>query len=262
MSLRTNRREPKDDFPYLGPGDYFPFPDVDSSTPEGIVGTGGNLSPGMLLSAYSQGIFPWYSENEPILWWSPDPRFVLFPENLHVSESMRRVLRRGEFQVSLDTDFDAVIGNCAASPRPGQDGTWIVPEMVEAYRDLHRLGFAHSVEVRKDGRLVGGLYGIAIGSLFCGESMFSAADNASKAGFIPLVWRLRDEGFTLIDSQVRTEYLASLGAEDIPRSRYLDLMKRAISSPSASTENWGSRFPDFPESTRWRALMERRPIPE
>lgn len=247
-------------FPYLSADDWFPFPDVSGATPEGIVATGGNLSPGMLVSAYRQGIFPWYSENEPIIWWSPDPRFVLFPEKLHVSATMRKVLRRGEFTATLDRDFRTVITSCAKTERPGQDGTWIVPEMIEAYCELHRLGFAHSVEVWRDGRLAGGLYGVSFGSIFCGESMFSLVDNASRSGFIPLVWALRDAGYTLIDSQVYTDYLGSLGAEEIPRDRYLELLATGLAARTV-TGDWGKRFPGFPESTRWRALQERRPLP-
>jgi leucyl/phenylalanyl-tRNA---protein transferase len=247
------------DFPYFSEDDFFPFPEVGTAGKEGIVAAGGNLSPGMLLSAYRQGIFPWYSEGESVLWWSPDPRFVLFPDKLKASESMRRSLRRGGFTVSLDADFRAVITGCSSAPRPGQKGTWIVPEMIEAYCELHRLGFAHSVEVMKDGVLAGGLYGVSLGSVFFGESMFARMPNASKTGFLLLVWRLRDEGFTLVDSQVHTDHLESLGAEEIERRRYLELLDSALLSPTRPG-NWGKLFSGFPASKRLQALLERRPI--
>jgi leucyl/phenylalanyl-tRNA--protein transferase len=261
MRERVFRAGADPDFPYFDEDDYFPFPDIRTASREGIVATGGNLSPGMLVSAYRQGIFPWYAEGEPILWWSPDPRFVLFPERLHVSESMRRTIRRGEFSVTLDGDFDGVIASCSAVPRPGQKGTWILPEMIEAYGELHRLGYAHSVEVRKDGSLAGGLYGVSLGSVFFGESMFSREPDASKTGFILLVWRLRDAGFTLIDSQVRTSHLGSLGAEEISRDRYLSLLASSLSVPTAKG-NWGTSLAGFPDSLRLRALSQRKALPE
>jgi leucyl/phenylalanyl-tRNA---protein transferase len=261
MRERVYRAGADPDFPYFEEDDFFPFPDLRKASREGIVATGGNLSPGMLLSAYRQGIFPWYAEGEPILWWSPDPRFVLFPERLHVSESMRRTIRRGEFSVTVDADFGGIISNCSAAPRPGQKGTWILPEMIEAYRELHRLGYAHSVEVHKDGALVGGLYGVSLGSVFFGESMFASEADASKTGFILLVWRLRDAGFALIDSQVRTSHLGSLGAEEIARDRYLSLLAASLGDPTVKG-NWAETFPAFPDSSRLRALARREPLPE
>jgi leucyl/phenylalanyl-tRNA---protein transferase len=252
-------------FPYLTEDMDFAFPDPLSADKHGIVCTGGNLSPGLLLSAYKRGIFPWFSEDDPILWWSPDPRFVLFPEELHVSSTMRKVLRRrlgneGEekFELTLDRDFDGVIRSCAASPRPGQDGTWITEGMIEAYIELRRLGYAHSVEARLDGELVGGLYGVAIGDVFFGESMFSRVDDASKAAFIPLVWRLREEGFTLIDSQVYTDHLAGLGAREIPRIEYLSLLADRLAGRSATTKrkgDWSLLFAGFPDSRLYRSVV-------
>jgi leucyl/phenylalanyl-tRNA--protein transferase len=239
----------------------FPFPPPSSADPRGILCTGGNLSPGLLLSAYEQGIFPWYNEDEPILWWSPDPRFVLFPEELHVSQTMRKLLRREDFELCLDRDFPSVIRACASSPRPGQDGTWIGPEMIEAYIELHRLGYAHSAEARRGGELVGGLYGVSIGSVFFGESMFSRADDASKAAFIPLVWRLCEEGFTLIDSQVYTDHLAGLGAREIPRIEYLRLLAERLEGGrfSAATRrgDWSKLFVGFPDSSEYRRALRR-----
>ncbi|MDQ7055667.1 MAG: leucyl/phenylalanyl-tRNA--protein transferase [Persephonella sp.] len=162
---------------------------------------GGDLSPERLIFAYSLGIFPWYSEGEPILWWSPDPRMVLFPQNLKVSRSLKKILKKNIFQIEFDTEFERVINMCASVKRKGQTGTWITPEMVEAYTQLHRLGFAHSVEVYKDGELVGGLYGVSLGGVFFGESMFHTVPDASKVAFVHLVERLKQWNFDMIDCQ-------------------------------------------------------------
>lgn len=244
LSRAKRRADPR--FPLLGPEDFFPFPDPEKADEWGVVCSGGNLSPGLLLSAYRQGLFPWFSEDEPILWWSPDPRFVLRPNNLHVSETMRKIIKKGRFELSLDRDFEATIRACSGTPRKGQDGTWITEDMIEAYCELHRLGFAHSAEGRIDGRLVGGLYGVSLGSIFFGESMFSLVSDASKAVFIPLARRLGAEGFTLIDCQVYTDHLAGLGAENIPRSEYLSSLKEALAA-STRRGNWGELFAGFPE---------------
>jgi leucyl/phenylalanyl-tRNA--protein transferase len=233
------------DFPVLGPDDFFPFPDPESADEWGVVCSGGNLSPGLLLSAYRQGIFPWFSEDEPLLWWSPDPRFVLFPPKLHVSKTMRKILRRSGFELALDRDFEAVIRACSDVPRKGQKGTWITDDMIAAYCGLHGLGFAHSVEARLEGRLVGGFYGVSLGSVFFGESMFSLLPDASKAAFIPFVRLLEAEGFTLIDSQVYTDHLAGLGAEEMPRSTYLSLLARGLEAPTRRG-SWAELFPAFP----------------
>jgi len=249
------RREgPKDNFPYLPEDRDYPFPDPSTADENGIVCAGGNLSPGMLLSAYRRGIFPWFSEGEPILWWSPDPRFVLFPDRLHVSRTMVRILKRRRFELSVDRDFPAVIRSCAKAPRPGQRGTWITEDMIEAYLELNRLGLAHSAEARLDGELVGGLYGVALGDVFFGESMFSRADDASKAAFIPLVWRLREEGFTLVDSQVYTDHLAGLGAREIPRTDYLRFLAARLSAPTRRGD-WSTLFPGFPDSREYRRTV-------
>jgi leucyl/phenylalanyl-tRNA--protein transferase len=248
------RAESAKTFPYLAENQDFPFPDPSTADDHGIVCMGGNLSPGMLLSAYRRGLFPWFSEDEPILWWSPDPRFVLFPDTLHVSRTMIKILRRGRFELSLDRDFPAVIKACAASPRRGQDGTWITDDMIDAYIELHRLGLAHSAEARINGELVGGLYGVSLGAVFFGESMFSRADDASKAAFIPLVWRLREEGFTLIDSQVYTDHLAGLGARKIPRTEYLRLLAERLKEPTRRGD-WAALFPGFPDSREYRRVV-------
>jgi leucyl/phenylalanyl-tRNA--protein transferase len=265
--MRARRRRPDESFPYLDEDADFPFPDPRTADPHGILCTGGNLSPGMLLSAYRRGIFPWFNEGDPLLWWSPDPRFVLFPAELHVSGTMRKILRRvarddstgkPRVELALDRDFPAVIANCSKTPRSGQDGTWITSGMIEAYVELHRLGYAHSVEARRDGALIGGLYGVSLGSAFFGESMFSLEDDASKAAFIPLVWRLAEEGFTLIDSQVYTEHLAGLGAREIPREEYLRLLSERLAAPTRKGD-WGTLFPDFPASAEYRRIALKEP---
>ncbi|MCG6887603.1 MAG: leucyl/phenylalanyl-tRNA--protein transferase [Proteobacteria bacterium] len=208
------------------------FPDVSLALrdPDGLLALGGDLTVERLLAAYRRGIFPWYSEDQPILWWSPDPRSVLFPDKLHVSRSLRKTLRQGRFDVSLDQDFAAVINACS-EPRPDQPGTWITDEMCEAYLRLHQTGHAHSVETRLDGRLVGGLYGVAIGRVFFGESMFSRVNDASKVAFITLVQHLRQYRFELIDCQIQTPHLDSLGAELIPRQQFTDLLSRYCNQP-------------------------------
>lgn len=206
------------------------FPPLEQALrePNGLLAAGGDLSPDRLIRAYRHGCFPWFQEGQPILWWSPDPRMILLPTELHISRSLRKTQRRGHFEVSFDRNFAAVIQGCAGS-RNHSDGTWITPAMQAAYLELHRRGIAHSVEVWQDGQLVGGLYGLAIGRLFFGESMFSRTTDASKIGFITMVEQLRDCGFALIDCQMHTRHLASLGAREIPRrefsaylARYLD----------------------------------------
>ena len=212
------------------PGTPFPDPALAETEPDGLLAVGGDLSPERLVNAYRQGIFPWYSAGQPLLWWSPDPRMVLFPERLHVSRSLRRTLRRGTFEVTFDRDFGAVIRACAA-PRDDGGGTWITAQMIDAYERLHRLGLAHSVEAWHRGELVGGLYGVALGSLFFGESMFSTMSDASKVAFVRLVQTLQAAGCPLIDCQVYTAHLASLGAEPIPRARFLELLAAHIDAP-------------------------------
>ena len=220
------RQDPE--FPSLSERERFRFRDPSEADAQGIVGIGGNLSPGMLLSAYEQGIFPWFSENEPIIWWSPDPRFVLFPESLHLSASMLKVLRRDWFSIEMDRDFRSVIISCSRVERPGQNGTWITRDMIDAYTALHDLGWAHSAETYRDGRLVGGCYGIRLGNAFFGESMFSLEPNASKAAFLTLARRLFSDGVALIDCQVPTNHLRSLGAREVPRSRFLESLATAL----------------------------------
>lgn len=202
------------------------FPAPELATPEGIIAVGGDLSAERLMTAYSEGIFPWFNEGDPILWWSPDPRFVLFPEELVVSRSMRPYFNQKKFQVSFDRDFEGVMRNCQKSNRNGQSGdTWITEDMIQAYVQIHQLGYAHSVEVWQGDELVGGLYGISLGKIFFGESMFAKVSNASKYGFISLVQNLREKGFVLIDCQQQTHHLGSLGARAINRKSFLQYLE-------------------------------------
>jgi len=214
------------------------FPPVEFAEPDGLLAIGGDLSSRRLLAAYSAGIFPWYSEGEPLLWWSPDPRFVLFPKELRVSRSMRQFLKKGTVETTIDRDFPAVISACANHPRPGQNGTWITPEMADSYNRLHELGFAHSVEVWQDGTMVGGLYGVSLGRAFFGESMFSAIPNASKAALSALVSFLGERGFDLIDCQVETGHLRSLGACFLAREEFCRLLQASLRRETLRG-NWG-----------------------
>ena len=203
--------------------------------PNGLLAAGGDLSPERLIGAYRHGCFPWYQDGQPILWWSPDPRTVLFPDELHISRSLQKVLRHNPYRVSFDQAFSAVIQACAA-PRTYADGTWITTPMQQAYLQLHERGIAHSVEVWREGELVGGLYGLAMGQLFFGESMFSRADNASKVGFATLVEQLRAWGFVLIDCQMPSQHLHSFGARAIPRERFADYLRQHLDQPNDA--NW------------------------
>lgn len=217
------------------------FPHASLSNGDGLLAVGGDLSPARILLAYKNGIFPWFNPGELFLWWSPDPRFVLFPEELKVSKSMRPYFNQKKFTVKYDTCFRQVIEHCSQFKRKGQNGTWITDEMIEAYVNLHEMGWAHSVEVYADEELVGGLYGIAMGKVFFGESMFANVTNASKFGFISLVRQLLKRGFTLIDCQQETPHLASLGATAIPRDTFLDVMDKnnALEHEPA---NWSKLF--------------------
>ena len=203
------------------------FPPVHHAE-SGILAVGGDLSVERLLLAYQSGIFPWYSKEEPIIWWAPEERCVLFPDDLKVSKSMKQLIKRKAFEVTFDQAFETVIQACAKSKREGQPGTWITAEMEEAYIELHQQGWAHSVEVWQDNQLVGGLYGVAIGSIYFGESMFFKVSNASKYGFIMLVDFLKGNNFQLIDCQLETPHLMSLGATLIDRNAYMELLHKAL----------------------------------
>ena len=204
------------------------FPDVSEADKSGILAVGGDLSPERLMLAYQSGIFPWFDSDEPILWWSPPQRMVLFPEELVISKSMRSILRKEVFTVTFNKDFRAVISNCSQISRNGQQGTWISEEMIEAYVKLHELGYAKSVEVWQNNQLVGGLYGIDLGTVFCGESMFSKVSNASKVAFITLVEKLKIRKYKLIDCQVHNDHLESLGAREIPRAEFINILNSEL----------------------------------
>lgn len=208
------------------------FPPPHLAEESGLLAVGGDLSEARLLLAYSLGIFPWYSEGEPILWWSPDPRLVLLPDDLNISRSLRQTLNKKIFNITLDTAFEEVINNCAKVHRKDSGGTWITDDMIDAYIRLHHLGHAHSVEAWSDEKLVGGLYGVSLGSAFFGESMFAKKSDASKAAFATLVQQLAKWGFSLIDCQLTTPHLISLGAHEIPRAEFLKMLKAALSKPA------------------------------
>jgi leucyl/phenylalanyl-tRNA--protein transferase len=207
------------------------FPPVELAE-DGLLAVGGDLRPERLLLAYSKGIFPWYGKNLPILWHSPDPRMVLLPGELVVNRSLAKAIRRKPYELKLDTAFGDVLRGCAEAPRPGQSGTWLIPEMVTAYERMHELGFAHSAEAWLDGALVGGLYGVGLGGCFFGESMFAKAPDASKIVFVALVRQLAAWGVSLIDCQVHTEHLDRFGAREIPRTEFLDKLQAALQEPT------------------------------
>ena len=200
------------------------FPSPEQASAEGIVAVGGDLQPERVMLAYRKGIFPWFESDDFLLWWSPDPRMVLFPDQLKISKSMRTVLRKKQFEVTFNKAFDQVVEACAKVKRFGQNGTWITPGLMEVYSTLHTQGHAHSVEVWEEGFLVGGLYGIDLGTVFCGESMFSKSSNASKVALIFLVKELKKNKYELIDCQVPTQHLASMGAEPISRTKFLTFL--------------------------------------
>jgi leucyl/phenylalanyl-tRNA--protein transferase len=235
--------------PVLGAHPASPFPPAESALrePDGLLAMGGDLSPTRLLHAYVRGIFPWFSEGQPILWWSPDPRTVFRTDRVHLSARTRRLFRRSDWRIVADRDFDAVVHACAAAPRPGQDGTWITGEMQAAYSGLHRLGHAHSIEARDGARLVGGLYGVAIGRMFFGESMFSAESGGSKAALAGLALRLREWDWPLLDAQVGNPHLATLGAEAWPRPRFLAAVEELCAQPGRPGP-WAEAFGALPAS--------------
>ena len=205
--------------------DQLIFPPVRLADPDGLLAWGGDLSSERLLLAYREGIFPWYDE-PPILWWSPDPRFVLFPEDIKISASMKQVFKKGHFRITFNEDFAGVIAGCKETFRPGQHSTWITAEVEAAYIKLHKEGYAHSVECWYEGKLAGGFYGLQLGKCFFGESMFARVSNASKAAFITFVQRAQQEGIKIIDCQVHTEHLASLGAGYISREAFIEIIKK------------------------------------
>jgi leucyl/phenylalanyl-tRNA---protein transferase len=209
------------------------FPDPREADADGLLAVGGDLRPQRVLLAYAQGIFPWpHGEDWPLLWFSPDPRTVLLPAELHISRSLRKTLNQGRFEVRFDTAFQRVMQACAAIARPDQDGTWITPEMIDAYSVLHELGFAHSAEAWADGKLVGGLYGVSLGAAFFGESMFAMRPNASKVAFVHLVQQLEAWAFHLVDCQMYTDHVARFGATEWPREQFLQALEQALRMPT------------------------------
>ena len=217
----------------------FPDPANALDDPEGLLAVGGDLSPERILAAYHRGIFPWFNPGDPILWWSPNPRTVVFPDRLHISKSLRKTMRKGIYRVTFDHCFRTVMNACAAS-RDYAEGTWITDEIIAGYCALHKRGFAHSVEVWRDNELVGGLYGIALGRMFFGESMFSRADNASKVGFAHLVRQLRAWEFQVIDCQVASDHLFSLGAVEIPREEFQQMLVNFAHKPRLYSLPWSN----------------------
>ncbi|MFN7645232.1 MAG: leucyl/phenylalanyl-tRNA--protein transferase [Burkholderiales bacterium] len=232
---------------WVDPGRPLPPPSKALQGPNGLLAAGRDLSPERLLEAYGRGIFPWYSAGQPVLWWSPDPRMVLFIDEFKLSRSLAKTLRRvrrdGSWTVALDRDFEATMLACA-EPRPDQDGTWITPLIRQAYVGLHRLGHAHSVEVLEDGVPVGGLYGVSIGRMFFGESMFTRRPDASKCALASLVGLLREHGFSVIDCQQATAHLASLGGREIPRDAFLDRVATLAAQPPPDWSAMRLEFPD------------------
>jgi leucyl/phenylalanyl-tRNA--protein transferase len=213
------------------------FPNPNFSGKEGLLAIGGDLSPERLLKAYENGIFPWFGDDSPILWWSPDPRMILIPGEFKKSKSLLQTIRRGHFEVRFDENFGNVIRHCAKSARKHEDGTWILPEMISSYTTLHKMGFAHSVETYLEGKLVGGLYGLSIGRAFFGESMFYLERDASKVAFAALVERMMQWEFHFIDAQQQTTHLKSLGALAVPRAKFLKMLREAVKFPSI-TGKW------------------------
>lgn len=222
--------------PWLGPESPFPPLDTALVSPNGLLAAGGHLSPSRLIEAYRCGIFPWFNEGEPILWWSPDPRMVLFPDELKVSRSLAKVLKRANYEIRADSAFEEVMEACAA-PRNKHQGTWIHAEMISAYGKLHEMGLAHSIETWMEGQLVGGLYGVSLGKMFYGESMFSRVSDASKIALVHLVKQLQRRRFGMIDCQMKTEHLASLGAREISRKEFSQTLKELVHYPERG-EKW------------------------
>jgi leucyl/phenylalanyl-tRNA---protein transferase len=204
------------------------FPAAEHANSDGLLAIGGDLSPARLLLAYERGIFPWYNKNEPILWWSPDPRFILHLDKLHISKSMKKLLKKNVYQITFDTAFEDVVKNCSTIKRTHQKGTWITKEMITAYKNLHDMGAAHSAEAWCNGELCGGIYGVSLGGCFFGESMFSKKDNASKFAIIKLIEKLKKNKFAILDCQIYSDHLKSLGAEEVPRTEFLQTLKTEL----------------------------------
>ena len=227
-----NRRRPRRRYRVVRRRWFNPFPDPRTASPEGVVAVGGNFWPQTLLAAYSRGIFPWPSEDISLIWFSPDPRMILPPSEVHISRSLRRTLNRGDLRVSFDQAFEQVIDACSREQGRGESGTWIEPELRQGFCELHRWGFAHSVEVWRGDTLVGGLYGLSLGAMFCGESMFHTENDASKVAFVALAQKLAAWDYLFLDCQVHSPHLAALGAREIPREEFLRLLDEALQRPT------------------------------
>lgn len=236
--------------PYLlspnDPSGAFPTVDEALREPDGLLAIGGDLSVRRLINAYRHGIFPWYNDGDPILWWSPDPRTLLIPSDIHISRSLRKVLRKRRFALTMDRDFPRVINACAGVSRHGETGTWLLPEMIRAYRALNIHGIAHSVEVWEEHELVGGLYGVAVGRAFFGESMFSLTANASKVALVFLCQRLARWNFALIDCQIATEHLLGMGARSVPRASFINALEACRDQPGREG-SWDDGDWHYPE---------------
>lgn len=253
--IRLHWLDPRD------PGQPFPPPHKAMREPNGLLAIGGDLSVQRLLRAYASGIFPWYNPNEPILWWCPDPRAVLAPGDFHVSHSLAKAIRRHDYAVTLDLDFTSVLDGCAGSRRGGGHGTWLGPEMKAAYLELHGCGHAHSVEVWRDGDLIGGLYGIAVGRVFFGESMFSRATDASKLALYWLCRQLASWEFGMVDCQIASNHLKTLGAVDISRERFLTRLRRLVQE-AGRTGLWRFDLAEVPNARPHRPASRRWPFDE
>lgn len=241
-------------FPWLDVDDHLQFPNPNEIDGD-VIATGANLTPGVLLSAYKQGIFPWFGEGEDILWWSLDPRFLLYTKDINISKSMKKLIRKCKWQITIDKDFKRVINNCSTIKRSHEEGTWIVDDMIEAYTLMHKMGWVHSVEVWDDNELIGGLYGISIGRIFCGESMFAKKSNSSKVALIALSLYLNEKGFEIIDCQQPTEHLRSMGAIEVSREDFLNILKDTQKNESV-VGSWNEIYKDFPSCKKWDILKE------
>lgn len=209
----------------------YTFPNPQEASPHGVVAYGGDLNPNRIIKAYMNGIFPWYKEGDPILWWSPNPRLILELDEFKVSKSLQKTINQKKYEIRFDTNFRQVMQECSKIDREGQEGSWIIPEIVDAYCLLHEMGFAHSFEAYLDGELVGGGYGIALGNIFCGESMFAKSSDASKVAFYYLIQRLKEQNYALVDCQIPTDHLKTLGAREISRDEFLLLVKKSLENP-------------------------------
>ncbi len=248
-----NRQDP--DFPWFECGDYFRFPDPDEAKGS-VVAVGGNLSPGMILSAYTQGIFPWFNEDDPLYWQSPNPRFVLMPNDFHVPSRLARDMKKRRFRITADTAFEKVLVSCAEIIRPGQQGTWITEDLMDACMELHSEGFMHSIEAWNGSRLAGGFYGLQLGPVFFGESMFSRENDASKTAFVVFAGEFFSAmGGSLIDSQVYTDHMARFGAKNISRQAYLRILRDSLSGADPVLQETGTPFYIFQKKQDWKEFF-------